>query len=166
MKKTDLTVSELLKQLQELAMESGAVYMDQIPEILQEDFKLFISNRALTEAPDGRTQIPISDVQEYYLKVYHGEGISYPVQFNGGEMTREQARYQYRSEVDRIIGKRPEYTNFSEGYQVYSDATEVFFDNFFQLNFNGWKNTPEVEIHEYNNERISQEKRFYKFYKD
>ncbi|RXG32049.1 hypothetical protein [Leeuwenhoekiella marinoflava] len=166
MKKTNLTVSELFGRLKELALESGSVYMDQIPEVLQDDFKLFISNRALTQGPNGREQIPSQDMREYYLKVHQGDGVSYPVQFKGGRMTREQAKNQYRSEVDRIIGKRPEYTNFSEGYQVYSDATTMFFDNFFQLNFQGWKNTPQEEIHEYNNERIAQEKRFYEFYKD
>ena len=166
MKKTDLTISELLKQLQKLALESGAVYMDQIPEVLQDDFKLFIRYRALSETADGRTKVSKQDMREYYLKVREGDGISYPVQFNGGEMTREQARNDYRFEVDRIIADRPKYTSFSEGYQVYSDATSIYFDNFFQMNFQGWKNTPQEEIHEYNNERIAQEKRFYEVYKD
>ena len=164
MRKTDLTITELDDRLRKLAKGPGAVYMDQIPEVLQDDFKLFISNRALTEAPDGRTQIPIADMEEYYLKVYQGEGISYPVHFKGGAMTREQAKNQYRSDVDRIIGSH--YTNFSEGYQAYSDATTIFFNNFFQLNFQGWKNTPQEEIHAYNDERIAQAARFYKFYKD
>ena len=86
MKATHLTIDELCESIRKLAKEAGAVFLDDIPEVLQDDFKLFIRYRGLSETADGRTKISKQDMQEYYEKVMRGDGISYEIKFNTKNM--------------------------------------------------------------------------------
>lgn len=56
------------------------VYVDQIPDVLQQDFNNFIIGKTLSEH-EGRSIT--HDFDAYYHKIYFGPGIDYPVQWNG-----------------------------------------------------------------------------------
>jgi len=73
-KKSHLTLEQCLI-IVETQSENPHAFIDQIPEVLQEDFKKFITNQTISQI-DGRDIT--YDLKRYYKKIYFS-GISYPV---------------------------------------------------------------------------------------
>ena len=165
MRKTDLTIPELSERLRKLAKEPGTVFLDQIPEVLQEDFMLFIRNQALTESPNGRTEISKEDMLKYYRKVMKGEGISYEIQFYDNFMTVDDAKRYFKQKVDLIIDKNNELT-FWEAVEEFLEECKTFLYNITERSIHGWLDVSEDTIKHYNDARLAQEQRMFETYRN
>lgn len=74
-KETNLSLNELINKIKELSKKDSC-FIDEIPEVLQEDFRKFIVGHTISTV-DGR-EITY-DMKMYFDKVYLNEGISYPI---------------------------------------------------------------------------------------
>jgi hypothetical protein len=67
MKTANITLQQCINKLRELAA-SETVYVDQIPEVLQEDFRAFMVGKTYS-------------MHQYIDKIMYQTGISYPVKW-------------------------------------------------------------------------------------
>lgn len=77
MKTSNLTLIECVEAVRALTLQP-VVYIDQIPDVLQEDFNTFIIGHTISVDGDRRITY---DIKQYYDKLMNRKGIDYPVQW-------------------------------------------------------------------------------------